>query len=178
MLRWSVEMVCCRCNRAGVCRGCACVKAKRPCVNCLPSKQGNCANISTAIPNATSNAFVPSTSTLSLTSRIHCSTSCSTYTSAINTSPVSTDSVGAYFAPAITQASPPTTSISTPISAPRSSENTFVQQQPPTGITQPAIVTVPQWPVLTQVVWNLSISVGVSTQARLYMMSLIPAMKK
>ena len=145
-------MVCCRCNRAGVCRGCACVKAKRPCVNCLPSKQGNCANISTAIPNATSNAFVPSTSTLSLTSRIHCSTStsCSTYTSAINTSPVSTDSVGAYFAPAITQASPPTTSISTPISAPRSSENTFVQQQPPTGITQPAIVTVPQWPVPDQ----------------------------
>ena len=97
-------MVCCRCNRAGVCRGCACVKAKRPYVNCLPSKQGNCANISTAIPNATSNAFVPSTSTLSLTSRIHCSTSCSTYTSAINTSPVSTDSVGTYFAPAITQA--------------------------------------------------------------------------
>ena len=53
-------------------------------------------------------------------------------------------------APAATQAGPPTTSISTPISAPRSSENTFEQQQPPTGITLPAIVTAPQWPVPDQ----------------------------
>ena len=104
-------MVCCRCNRAGVCRSCACVKAKRPCVNCLPSKQGNCTNISTAaIPNATSNVLPPSTSTLSRTSHIHCSTS----TSAINTLPVlstsqSTDSVCAVnTAPAATQAGPPT----------------------------------------------------------------------
>jgi len=40
-------MVCCRCNRSGYCRGCACVKAKRTCDNCLPGKLGHCANKST-----------------------------------------------------------------------------------------------------------------------------------
>ena len=44
------------------------------------------------------------------------------------------------------QAGPPTTSISTPISAPCSSKNTFAQQQPPTGSIQPAIVKAPQDP--------------------------------
>ena len=37
---------CCRCNRTGLCRGCACVKAGRRCINCLPSKRGSCANTS------------------------------------------------------------------------------------------------------------------------------------
>ena len=127
-------MTCCRCNRAGICRSCACVKAKRLCVNCLPCKQGNCANISTAIPtaipNATStpNALAPSTSTSSHTPHsVH----------AVNIVPAVLTAI---------QAGPPTTSISTPISAPCSSENTFAQQQPPTGSIQPAIVTAPQDP--------------------------------
>jgi hypothetical protein len=174
-------MVCCRCNRAGLCRGCACVKAKRPCVNCLPSKQGHCANISTAIPNVTSNALAPSTSTtLSRTSRIHCSTS----TSAVNTLPtpitlLSTDSVRAVNT--ALAATPPTTSTSTPISAPRSSENTFAQQQPPTGNTQPAIVAATQWPVPDQDPRSLeppNFSWGEHSGQVIYMMSLIPAMKK
>ncbi len=37
-------MPCCKCNRTGSCKGCACVKAKRLCKNCLPSKLGSCAN--------------------------------------------------------------------------------------------------------------------------------------
>ena len=37
-------MVCCKCNNTGLCRGCACVKAGRKCVNCLPGKLGKCAN--------------------------------------------------------------------------------------------------------------------------------------
>ena len=40
-------MVCCRCNRSGYCKGCACVKANKTCDNCLPSKLGHCANRST-----------------------------------------------------------------------------------------------------------------------------------
>ena len=38
---------CCRCNRTGSCRRCACVKAGRHCVNCLPSKLGTCSNCPT-----------------------------------------------------------------------------------------------------------------------------------
>ncbi len=38
-------VACCRCNRTGVCRGCACVKADRPCLSCLPSQVGRCLNI-------------------------------------------------------------------------------------------------------------------------------------
>ena len=45
-------VVCCRCNRSGTCKGCACVKAKKPCENCLPGKLGNCANSSTASSTA------------------------------------------------------------------------------------------------------------------------------
>ena len=30
-------MLCCRCNRTGSCRGCACVKVRRQCSNCLQS---------------------------------------------------------------------------------------------------------------------------------------------
>ena len=43
--------MCCRCNRTGQCRGCACVKAGKSCSNCLPSRLGNCSNVS-----ATTNA--------------------------------------------------------------------------------------------------------------------------
>ena len=39
-------MVCCRCNRTGRCRNCACVKAGQFCESCLPMKLSNCHNIS------------------------------------------------------------------------------------------------------------------------------------
>ena len=46
--------MCFRCNRTGSCRGCACVKARRQCSNCLPSKLGSCSNISsTPTPSTT-----------------------------------------------------------------------------------------------------------------------------
>ena len=37
--------LCCRCNRAGSCRRCACVRAGKPCTNCLPSKLETCSNV-------------------------------------------------------------------------------------------------------------------------------------
>ena len=37
-------MTCCRCNRTGRCRNCACAKSGKPCQNCLPQRLGNCAN--------------------------------------------------------------------------------------------------------------------------------------
>ena len=43
-------MVCCKCNKSGSCSGCACVKAGKSCVNCLPSKLGNCVNVSPTGP--------------------------------------------------------------------------------------------------------------------------------
>ena len=36
--------VCCRCNAGGKCKSCACVKARRPCTNCLPTRRGHCSN--------------------------------------------------------------------------------------------------------------------------------------
>ena len=36
--------VCCGCNRRGSCKGCVCVKARRPCVNCQLSRIGSCQN--------------------------------------------------------------------------------------------------------------------------------------
>ena len=55
------EMVaCCRCNRTGSCRGCACVKAGKPCTNCLPSKMGTCLNVS-ATPATSTTTGTPST---------------------------------------------------------------------------------------------------------------------
>ena len=45
-------VLCCRCNRTGSCRGCACVKAGKQCSNCLPSNLGSCSNVSsTPIPS-------------------------------------------------------------------------------------------------------------------------------
>ena len=38
---------CCRCNKRGLCQGCACVKAGRSCSDCLPGKLGNCSNSET-----------------------------------------------------------------------------------------------------------------------------------
>ena len=36
--------MCCRCNRTGLCKGCACVKADRVCSDCLPKRLGHCEN--------------------------------------------------------------------------------------------------------------------------------------
>ena len=35
---------CCRCNASGKCRNCFCVKSRRPCSGCLPSRRGLCEN--------------------------------------------------------------------------------------------------------------------------------------
>ncbi len=37
-------VLCCKCNKTGRCRNCACVKAGIQCQNCLPSRLGNCSN--------------------------------------------------------------------------------------------------------------------------------------
>ena len=41
--------VCCRCNRKGLCKGCSCVKAGRPCSGCLPGRLGQCSNSAPAL---------------------------------------------------------------------------------------------------------------------------------
>ena len=38
-------MVCCGCNRRGLCKGCVCVKAQRFCVDCVPCRLGSCQNL-------------------------------------------------------------------------------------------------------------------------------------
>ena len=43
--RVKTTAVCCRCNRTGVCRGCACVRANKPCLDCLPRQLGRCQNV-------------------------------------------------------------------------------------------------------------------------------------
>ena len=45
--------MCCRCNRTGSCKGCACAKANKTCVSCLPFKLGRCANTSASVRQAT-----------------------------------------------------------------------------------------------------------------------------
>ena len=40
---------CCRCNGSGRCANCACVKAKKPCTNCLPGRKARCSNTNTAV---------------------------------------------------------------------------------------------------------------------------------
>jgi len=46
-------MACCKCNRTGRCRNCACVKAGKSCHTCFPSHLGHCLNTATARPDAT-----------------------------------------------------------------------------------------------------------------------------
>lgn len=36
--------VCCRCNGSGRCLSCSCVKLGKLCVDCLPSRKGQCCN--------------------------------------------------------------------------------------------------------------------------------------
>ena len=51
-------MPCCKCNRTGSCKGCACVKAGKPCANCLPSKLGSCINSSSTQKPSTASAQI------------------------------------------------------------------------------------------------------------------------
>ena len=51
-------MACCRCNRTGTCKGCACVKAGERCAGCLPSKLGRCLNHGTVAAAAPEEATV------------------------------------------------------------------------------------------------------------------------
>ena len=56
--------MCCRCNRTGQCRGCACVKAGQPCSNCLPGRLGSCSNAShRQDPTQSATLIPPPTST-------------------------------------------------------------------------------------------------------------------
>ena len=129
-------MVCCKCNRTGLCRGCACVKAGRSCVNCLPGKLGNCAN-------ATSNVPMPSSST------------CATHTILAPTS-ISYTSLSSDIAnitQAIIQPTPSIITASIPNNAPQGSADSLIQQppssatiQPSNVICQPVTATVPQRP--------------------------------
>uniref|UniRef100_A0A1X7UBN0 Reverse transcriptase domain-containing protein n=1 Tax=Amphimedon queenslandica TaxID=400682 RepID=A0A1X7UBN0_AMPQE len=52
---------CSRCNRTGVCRGCACVKASRACTGCLPRRLGTCLNLQQPPPSVSAVAPVDST---------------------------------------------------------------------------------------------------------------------
>ena len=56
-------MVCCKCNRTGHCRNCACVKAKKTCDSCLPCRLGQCQNTccqnNSLITSATDAAYQP-----------------------------------------------------------------------------------------------------------------------
>ena len=55
--------VCCRCNGSGRCRSCACVKSGRPCVDCLPSRKGNCCNNAHTSTSSTSSISTPALTT-------------------------------------------------------------------------------------------------------------------
>lgn len=46
-------VVCCKCNRSGHCRNCACVKAGKTCQGCLPSRLNQCTNINPPSTKAT-----------------------------------------------------------------------------------------------------------------------------
>ncbi len=60
---------CCRCNRSGICRGCACVNAGRPCSGCLPSQVGTCQNVSQPSSLAPKSVFcLPSPGSMSTNS--------------------------------------------------------------------------------------------------------------
>lgn len=63
-------VVCCKCNRSGHCRNCACVKAGRLCQGCLPGRLKHCSNSSiepltstqattTQLPFSFSSSFQP-----------------------------------------------------------------------------------------------------------------------
>ena len=45
-----MPVVCCRCNASGRCKNCACKKAGRECLNCLPRRRGHCENSTPLAP--------------------------------------------------------------------------------------------------------------------------------
>ena len=69
-------VVCCKCNRTGHCRNCACVKAGRRCLDCLPARWGHCSN-ALMPPVCQSQASTPSdivTTTITTTTPVSSST--------------------------------------------------------------------------------------------------------
>ena len=52
--------ICCRCNRSGHCLNCSCVKRKRQCVDCLPSRLNSCRNIAPTFFVSSQPSSVPS----------------------------------------------------------------------------------------------------------------------
>uniref|UniRef100_A0A1X7V359 Uncharacterized protein n=1 Tax=Amphimedon queenslandica TaxID=400682 RepID=A0A1X7V359_AMPQE len=54
---------CYRCNRAGLCRSCACVKADGSCVSCLHGQLGRCENRPTNCSSTVSPSTTPPQST-------------------------------------------------------------------------------------------------------------------
>ena len=59
----ATNRACCRCNGDGICRSCSCVKGRKTCVSCLPSRRGRCLNISHSSAPATQPVYCPSTHT-------------------------------------------------------------------------------------------------------------------
>ena len=45
-----MPVVCCWCNASGRCKNCACKKAGRECLNCLPRRRGHCENSTPLAP--------------------------------------------------------------------------------------------------------------------------------
>ena len=64
----TIMVVCCKCNRSSRCKGCVCVKAGKPCQNCLPSRLDLCSNINSAshIVSSPKSSTISSTSTSSV----------------------------------------------------------------------------------------------------------------
>ena len=54
-------VLCCKCNRTGRCRNCACVKAGKSCLNCLPTRLGQFTNssIASSLPSTLSTVCPP-----------------------------------------------------------------------------------------------------------------------
>ena len=51
-------VVCCKCNQTGQCKQCACLKAKKQCLDCLLSHLGNCLNAPSTTVQSVSNSPV------------------------------------------------------------------------------------------------------------------------
>ena len=80
---------CCRCNKTGKCRNCACVKAGSKCHSCLPSRLGNCENLPPDFRTISSIATTSASATPSLpddTTSSSFSPSSLLHTATINTS--------------------------------------------------------------------------------------------
>ena len=115
-----VKMVlCCRCNRTGQCRGCACVKAGNLCSNCLPSRLGSCSNVSPATNANTMTRHVPVHNEMSTTTPISSRTANPSTTSCSHT-------------PAVAAAS-----LAVSNSEVASTPETLIQQQPNSNSTTP-----------------------------------------